>query len=507
MSGREVRIASLFVPPVVAAIASGRGIEPLVTAAGPVLIASWLVMASALAMRWLEARRPIGRDAGSPWRQVDVLTATGAATMWLGAGALIAAVRVGWASLAVVGVLGIATVEIVAAWTAIAAGGAGRWRGATVARRIVPEIAVENDLVREEIELAGVHVPIGMRLFAIGRAFRHGRLSRYAVPAEISGARLRLASDLGPAPRGDHHVPPLALWFADVLGLTRSAPFHLGAARCCVLPKPGKLDGARALLGHGRDEMRAEPSRQPTEGSLRIREYQPGDDTRRIHWVRSLQLDQLVVRLPDEIPLGEPDVRLLIDTELVGAETPACRAVDDLLDAMVRVWLGLARELDATGARVVLAVVAPGDDGRPIPVEQPYRARSPYDGLRLGARVAWQGEIPIDTLFARTPDRQVVVSYRARRTRAAAAWVVLPEDAWTSPEPQVPKAAIATLPYPTGSADNRRGRVLAERRRIEAMCQDRAVFSQITCWTDWGARSGDFIARPQGDRIAMAVIP
>jgi hypothetical protein len=78
--------------------------------------------------------------------------------------------------------------------------------------------------------------------------------------------------------------------------------------------------------------------RMPTEGTFRIREYTPGDDTRRIHWVRSLQANQLVVRLPDEIPQAEPAVRLVLDNCLAGTESLSCIAQDELLDGLVRVW-------------------------------------------------------------------------------------------------------------------------------------------------------------------------
>src|SRR5690349_8509023 len=146
------------------------------------------------------------------------------------------------------------------------------------------------------------------------------------------------SSELGIAPRGDHRVPPLFLWLGDVLGLTRTAVVERGAAQLSVLPRPSAVDGVRALLGPGRDGATSrQTQRQPSEGVFRIRTYVPGDDTRRIHWVRSLQMNQLVMRLPDEVPPAEPAVRLILDSELWGTESLSCRAPDELLDALVRV--------------------------------------------------------------------------------------------------------------------------------------------------------------------------
>jgi hypothetical protein len=103
------------------------------------------------------------------------------------------------------------------------------------------------------------------------------------------------------------------------------------------------------------------------------------------------------------------------------------------------------------------------------------------------------------------------VSGRPRRIKDATAlsWVVVPEVAWTSRELWLPRAATlsARLPYPSGSADNRPGRRLRERRRLEVAWHDRTIFSQAMCWSDWAAFSGDYVARPSQGHVALAVIP
>jgi hypothetical protein len=225
--------------------------------------------------------------------------------------------------------------------------------------------------------------------------------------------------------------------------------------------------------------------------------------------VRSLQRDELVVRLPDELPPAEPDVRLVLDNELYCGEMLSCRAPDELLDALVRVWLGTGKALAEMGTRVTLATAIDG-----ALVDRTLAPRAMHKSLQLGARVTWQNEVPLTALVRERSKqhamKQIVVTSRPRRSQLATevGWIVVPEVAWTSPEPAPWRTrAAATLPFPLGAAENRTSRLDAEQRRIERMWNDRAVFSQIVCWTDWGACSGDHIARPDNGRIALAVIP
>jgi uncharacterized protein (DUF58 family) len=501
MSSRALRIASLFAPSLLAAYVTTRiDNEHLVHLAAPVLVMLWVLMLGVLMMR-VEERRPARNEGPSPWACLDVLTAQGAAMLWLGAIALVASSVTQWASVSVIGVLGLGTVYVTTIWSALVAGGDAPWRHAKVTRAVLPAVAVEGDPLREELKLAGVRIPAGMRLFATGRAMRRAPVSRYVVTSDASGAEIELETALGPARRGEHRAPPLALWLGDVLGITRTPVVYRGEASFVGLPRPVPIDDVKPLLGAGGDDDLSRPAQQlPTEGSFRIREYVPGDDTRRIHWVRSLQQNQLVVRLPDEIPLSDPSVRLILDTELRGVDDLTCEAPLQLLDSLVRVWLGIADAIAKSGARVTLVTAIDG-----TPVERLAIPRSP-EPRRLGARVTWQEAVPLDRLIERT-GRQIVVSSRPHRLAAEVRWIVVPELAWTTYEADFPRATWASLAYPIGCAENRAGRRRRERRRIEAVWQDRNVFSQATCWVDWSSFPGDYVARPKGGRVTLAVIP
>ena len=407
------RLATLIVPSVIAGwvVLRAGGNEQVVRATAPALVALWFAMIGLLALRMRDAGRAAGRD--NVWEVLDVLTGTGRATMWTGALAIAGAVLTGWASLSVLGVLGLGCAYAATVWTALVGIGEGPWKRATVTRAILPEVSTEGDPVREELAIDGVKIPAGLRLFATGRPSRRGVITRYALGADASLAEVKLESSLGAVPRGEYRAPPLAMWFGDVFGLTRSPVVYRGdTLEFTVLPRASDVEGVQELLGLGGDAATSKQTeRMPTEGTFRIREYVAGDDMRRIHWVRSLQANELVVRLPDEIPPADPVVRLVLDNHLWGAESLTCQAPDQLLDALVQVWLGVGKALVAAGTRVTLVTAT--DRGKGMATTE--RARDVAAGAarvaaaRRARDVAVDARARLDARSARAaPGRRVV---------------------------------------------------------------------------------------------------
>lgn len=507
------RIGSVFIPSLIAVFVALRATNGQVHTAGQILGGIWVLMAFALWMRYRQANKAgkLGL-ASEGWQQLDILSATGRATAWTAVVCLGISQLTGWASLSVLGVLGLAIVCLSITWTAVMAGGDVPWRKATITRAIVPDVGIEGEPMREKLTLEGIKVPAGMRLFATGRATRHGVQSRYAVGSDGSDAALELESDLGPAPRGEHKAKPMTLWLGDVLGLTRTAPIERGECTFIVTPKPAKVEGVRELLGDGRDDMYSRfTNKMPTEGTFKIREYTPGDDTRRIHWVRSLQADKLIVRTPDEIPPADPTVRIVLDNHLAVTDKLTCVAPDELLDVMIRVWLGVGKALADTGTRVTL-VTGIEKGGAFTRAERPLLPRGNAEAAKFGARVTWQPSVRLDKLLDRTQTRQIVVSCRPRqdgnKTEAdSVTWVVVPHNDWTTREPWPQRASAIVLPFPAGSAENRIGRRRAEQARLVKTYQDRMLFSQL-CAIDWRAFSGAYVARPNDKgNVGLQVIP
>ena len=498
---RGWRITSVFLPPLLAgvvAFSSDNGPQDGVVAA---IILLWWVMTAALVMRCSETK-------ANALEQLDVLTGTGRSLMWTGFFAILLSTHTGWASLSVVGLLGIATACLAVTWTAIAAGGDVPWRRATITRTFQPASGTEGDPLREDVRVAGVAIPAGMRLFVQGRSTPHAPLTRYCLGSDASGADVELSSELGPAPRGEHRAPPLAMWLGDVLGIAHSPIVHRADATFTAAPRPCRIEGARHLLGSGKDDAHTIPTqRMPTEGTFRIREYNPGDDTRRIHWVRSLQTKQLVVRLPDEIPQAEPTVRLVLDNCLADTEALTCSAHEELLDSLVRIWLGVGNALAEAGTRVTLVTAVATRDSV-VPVERALVTRSSRQALQLGTRVRWQERLDLAALLAKA-GRQVVVTARPRPTKASSdvTYIVVPEAAWTTHGwTPIPQHSFLKLPFPIGSAENRLDRRRQERQRIMQMWDDRSQLSRMLGGIDWQQYAGAYVARPRDGSVALEVV-
>jgi hypothetical protein len=278
---------------------------------------------------------------------------------------------------------------------------------------------------------------------------------------------------------------------------------RLGAGKLTVLPRPVGIDEMAAVAGARGDDAESVPAQKlPTEGCFRLRAYAPGDDARRIHWVRSLMARELVVRLPDELPPEQPSVRLILDTQLVGAAALPTPATGQLCDALVRVWLSAGQALVARGVRVTM--VAAVDEPAHV-VERAMTAQSAGQLARVGARANWQGTIGVDALLGDCA-RNVVVSARPRPLDRDATWILVPEFVWTDVEPPPLHDAWTTLPYPSGASDNRFWRRKRQKRAHEETRRAGALFDQLCQWGDGPHLEGSFVARPRGVRVALEAI-
>ena len=245
--------------------------------------------------------------------------------------------------------------------------------------------------------------------------------------------------------------------------------------------------------------------RIPTEGSMRLREYAAGDDARRIHWVRSLAAGELVVRLPDELPPALPSVQLVLDTFFPGAEDFACDGPAELLDTLVRVWLGLGQRLAELGTPVTL-VTAIEKKSRTVRVEQALSRRAGQSPLRLGALVKWQDERSVLTILEeKTPS--IVVScwpLWARLGDSDARLVLVRARTGTIGEVR-PHFGPFRVQFPAGSPDNRWGRRRQERNRLELARRDHATFRDLTTGAE--PRKGTlFVRSTRGGEVRLEAL-
>jgi uncharacterized protein (DUF58 family) len=475
------RIASLVVPSwlawYVACTVTHRGQLAVVVsyALGPL----WIAVAGAAVLRALVVIAGRKRDGSTPiLASIDVLTSAGVALAWTSAFGVIGAIVLGYASLAVVGLLGTGLFHAVVLYAFFALRSRDPMRSEAVTRSFFPAVLTEGEDTVEKIHVAGARIPLGFRLFVSGRVGPRWAQSRHVLEPTDSGADVVLESDIGPAVRGEHDAEPLVVWLEDTFGLCRSRRVEIARARVTVVPRVRSVDKSVKLLDRGQGPRTAKAARRlPTEGAFDLKEYKEGDDVRRIHWVRSLAAGQLIVRMPDEIPPDRPRVRVVLDTFFpeVFAMQADTATPGEVLDSLVGVWLAVARSLAEQGVQVTLVAAVPTADGPARVITQDVMVRSPHVAQRFGAQIGWQNQLSANMVL--TDEATFVVS----RTLLAPP----PDDPkfkWIIVTPPVPTelawpfASSARHLHPIGSSENR----LSVRKRItERFSRARADHARV----------------------------
>lgn len=141
------------------------------------------------------------------------------------------------------------------------------------------------------------------------------RAARFVVPPQSSGAHLQAAYRVPTARRGLHVVGPLLATVSDPLGLARRS--HVVASETGIVVCPHIHDVVAPRRGGGgepaahADGARA-PAVEPLGEFLSLRDYEPGDDPRRVHWRASARVGELLVRQDEAASPGR--VVLVLDT-------------------------------------------------------------------------------------------------------------------------------------------------------------------------------------------------
>ena len=141
------------------------------------------------------------------------------------------------------------------------------------------------------------------------------RAARFVLPPGPAGSPFEAVYRVPTEQRGLHTLGPLVGIVSDPLGLARRSWELLAATDLVVRPRlhdvlaPGRGGG-------GEQDPRAEGPRVPAfEASgdfLALRDYESGDDPRRVHWRSSARHGHLVVRQDESAAPGR--VVLLLDT-------------------------------------------------------------------------------------------------------------------------------------------------------------------------------------------------
>ena len=219
-------------------------------------------------------------------------------------------------------------------------------------------VAPERVSVDAEAEVELVLTPRAAALGGVTRV--HDRLPAalgtsawQPVPA-ISGRRPQhLRYTLRPQQRGRHRIGPVEQSRDDGLGLARTAQVVEVYSELLVTPQVVPLDalGSAPGLGMATDTALRRTLHGSTDDVL-IREYQQGDDVRRIHWRSTARAGQLMVRREERA--RDPIVTVVLDNRARawGGHGGAAR-----FEWAVSAVASLAVHLLASGFEVRLAFV------------------------------------------------------------------------------------------------------------------------------------------------------
>ncbi len=141
------------------------------------------------------------------------------------------------------------------------------------------------------------------------------RSARFVLSPSGPGTPIEATYRVATNHRGRHELGPLLAIVTDPLGLARRAWEVAGVSDIIVRPRVHPVLGPRRA-GGGDQDPRAEgarvPAFEPAGEFLSLRDYEPGDDPRRVHWRSSARLGELVVRQDEAAAPGR--VVLLLDT-------------------------------------------------------------------------------------------------------------------------------------------------------------------------------------------------
>lgn len=160
-------------------------------------------------------------------------------------------------------------------------------------------------------------------------------------------------------PRGVYRVGPAAVRVSDPLGLAESARSTGPLDRIVVYPALEELSGFPMVRGQdpAMQASRPEHARRGGEDFYTLREYQRGDDLRRIHWPSSARTDKLMIRQM-ETP-WQARALVLLDVRAAAYESTDAfeRAVSGAASVVTHLvgsgfdadlWAGDAEPIDAT---------------------------------------------------------------------------------------------------------------------------------------------------------------
>lgn len=215
--------------------------------------------------------------------------------------------------------------------------------------------------------------------------FVDGRVvARTHVPSLAAGSHRRLSIDLDARERGAMVIGPTRFTLEDSLALARRMLLVDLRHRVLVHPRrvPTPAPSLRSTEGHLIDALRRARSLAPTDRDFRgIREYQRGDDVRRVNWKASAKRDSLLVN--EYEPDGNVVLQVIVDDHVERHRgrtfDVAMRISASLIDmvpssdvrAVLCIGGSVTNVADPLAALDALAMATPHDRATPVASDSP----------------------------------------------------------------------------------------------------------------------------------------
>jgi uncharacterized protein (DUF58 family) len=164
-----------------------------------------------------------------------------------------------------------------------------------VTRRIYPSQVHEGDQVTVEVDLVSGgtarHLSLEDTVHGLG-------VARFAAAATARGQRLVARYEVYCRTRGIYQVGPAEVALTDPLALTERRAALGSVDRLTVYPAVEPLNGFPAVRGLDPAVQSTHPTFAPQGGEdfFTLREYQMGDDLRKVHWPSSAKRDELMIK-------------------------------------------------------------------------------------------------------------------------------------------------------------------------------------------------------------------
>ncbi len=182
-------------------------------------------------------------------------------------------------------------------------------------------------------------------LLRVNDSISNTRGVRLSLAPIAAGTTTVAAYRLPTTRRGVIQLGPIAVDDVDAAGLAKRGQVYESKATLLVHPHIEPVPEVRILSGH--DPMMGDQQRQALgitdEEFDGLREYQPGDDLRKVHWASSARHDELLVRQFQ--PPRHGRVTLVIDTRPPGD-------VDEVLDITTSIAASIASSVLSAGDSV-----------------------------------------------------------------------------------------------------------------------------------------------------------